>query len=93
MKLATVLTLGVLMLGTTAVGAYADTGSTLAPGRPAGIHTAQFERGTGMFIVAGAAAIGIAVALATASNGVSSNSTNPGGGGSTSSTSTSTTTP
>lgn len=87
MKLATVLTLGIL--ASSAVGAYADTG-TLAPGRPAGVHTAQFERGTGMFIVAGAAAIGIAVALATASNGVSSNSTNPGGGGSTSSTSTTT---
>jgi len=89
MKLAIVLTLGIL--ASSAFGAYADTGA-LAPGRPAGIHTAQFERGTGMFIVAGAAAIGIAVALATASSGASANSANPNGGGSTS-TSTSTTTP
>ena len=93
MKLATVLTLGILTIASSAVGAYADTG-TLAPGRPAGVHTAQFERGTGMYIVAGAALIGITVALATADNGTSANSTGAaGGGGSSSSTSTTGTSP
>jgi len=92
MKLATVLTLGVL--ASSALGAYADTGAPLAPGRPAGVHTAQFERGTGMYIVAGAALIGITVALATADNGTSANSTGAaGGGGSSSSSSTTGTSP
>jgi hypothetical protein len=93
MKLATVLTLGVLTIASSAVGATADTG-TLTPGRPAGVHTAQFERGTGMYIVAGAALIGITVALATAGNGTSANSTGAaGGGGSSSSSSTTGTSP
>jgi hypothetical protein len=89
MKLATVLTLGMLTLASSAVGAYADTGA-LAPGKPAGVRTAQFERGTGMYIVAGAALIGITVALATAGNGVSANGTGASGAGSSSSSSTTT---
>ena len=91
MKLATVLTLGVLTIASSAVGATADTG-TLTPGRPAGVHTAQFERGTGMYIVAGAALIGITVALATAGNGVSA-ANNTGSGSTSTSTSTTGTTP
>jgi hypothetical protein len=90
MKLATVLTLGIL---TFASQAFADVnGTSLAPGKPAGIHKAQlFEDGNGMFIVAGAAVIGIAVALATAGNGVSANNTGSSGGSSTSTSTTGTT--
>jgi hypothetical protein len=97
MKLATVLTLrltlGILTLASSALGATADTSAPLAPGRPSGVHTAQFERGTGMYIVAGAALIGITVALASAGNGTSANSTGAAGGGSSSSTSTTGTSP
>ena len=89
MKLATILTLGVLTVASSAVGAFADTGA-LAPGKPAGVRTAQFERGNGMFIVAGAALVGITVALATAGNGVSANGTGSNGGGSSSSSSSTT---
>jgi hypothetical protein len=70
MKFATVLTLGFL---TFASQAFADV-TPLAPGKPAGVRTAQFERGTGMYIVAGAALIGITAALASAGNGTSANS-------------------
>lgn len=74
-----------------ASGALADTNVPLAPGKPAGVHNAQFEDGNGMFVVAGAALIGITVGLATAGNGPSASATSPGGGGGSTSTSTSTT--
>jgi hypothetical protein len=92
MKFATVLTLGLML---TASQAFADAGSSLAPGKPAGVHKAQFLEGNnGIMIVAGAALIGITVGLATASNGVSASGTGGGGGSGTStSTSTGTTTP
>jgi hypothetical protein len=83
MKFATVLTLGFL---TFTSQAFADV-TPLAPGKPAGVHNAQFEGGTGMLVVAGAALIGITAALASAGNGASTNNTAPGS----SSTSTSTT--
>ncbi|HEX4273511.1 MAG TPA: hypothetical protein VHZ32_19120 [Rhizomicrobium sp.] len=89
MKFATVLTLGLML---TASQAFADTGAPLAPGKPAGVHKAQFLEGSnGIMLVAGAALIGITVGLATASNGVSASGT--AGGGSGTSTSTGTTTP
>jgi hypothetical protein len=53
----------------------------LTAGKPAGVHQAQLRGGTGMFIVAGAAAIGFAVALATAGDGPGP--ANPGGGSTT----------
>lgn len=72
-----------------ASGAFAET--SLAPGKPAGLHNAQFEDGNGMFVVAGAALIGITVALATAGSGPSASGTSSGGSGGSTSTSTSTT--
>ena len=91
MKFATVLTLGLML---TASQAFADTGGApLAPGKPAGVHKAQFLEGSnGIMIVAGAALIGITVGLATASNGVSASGTGGSGPGSGTSTSTSTST-
>lgn len=41
----------------------------LPAGKPAGVHHAQMEGGTGMLIVAGGALAGIGIALATADNG------------------------
>ena len=92
MKFATVLTIGLML---TASQAFADTGAPLAPGKPAGVHKAQFLEGNNaIMVVAGAALIGITVGLATAGNGVSANGTGSGSGSGTStSTSTSTTTP
>jgi hypothetical protein len=89
MKLATVLTLGFLIV---APQAFADvTDTALAPGKPAGVHTAQFLDGdNGIFLVAGAALVGITIALATAGNGVSASATSPNGGGGSTTTSTST---
>jgi hypothetical protein len=86
MKFATFLTLGFL---TVAPQAFADVANTpLAPGKPAGVRTAQFLDGdNGIFIVAGAALIGITAALASANNGVAGSPNNTGSG----STSTSTT--
>jgi hypothetical protein len=53
----------------TASVAFADV-TPLTPGKPAGVHNAQFLDGdNGIFIVAGAALIGITAALASASNG------------------------
>ena len=88
MKFATILSLGFL---TIASQAFADVANDtpLAPGKPAGIHTAQFEGSNGIFVVTGAALIGITVVLATAGNGVSANNT----GSSSWSTSTTGTTP
>jgi hypothetical protein len=87
MKSALILTLGMLMVASQA-NADVTNGLPLAPGKPAGVHNAQFERGNGMLIVAGAALVGIAVALATAGSGASANNT----GSTTSSTSTTSTT-
>jgi len=49
----------------------AEPAATLPAGKPAGLHQAQLEGGTGMLVVAGAALVGITVGLATASNDVS----------------------
>jgi len=74
MKILSSTILSCLMFAVPASAAFADD-APLAPGKPAGIHQAQFEGSNGIFIVTGAAAIGIAVALATAGNGVSANNT------------------
>ena len=91
MKFVTILTLGFL---TIASQAFADVtnDTSLAPGKPAGVRTAQFEGANGIFIVTGAALIGITVALATAGNGVSA-ANNTGSGSTSTSTSTTGTTP
>ena len=57
--------------------ALAANPAPLLPGQPAGIHQAQFQDGTGMIVVAGAALAGIAIALATAGDGPSTPNTNP----------------
>jgi hypothetical protein len=49
----------------------AEPSATLPAGKPAGLHQAQLEGGTGMFAIAGAALVGITVGLATASNDAS----------------------
>lgn len=72
MRVASATILSCLMFAASITGALADMSSApLAPGKPAGMRTAQFEGDTGAFVVAGAALIGITVALATAGNGVS----------------------
>jgi hypothetical protein len=93
MKVVSATILSCLMF--TASGAFADVNTApLAPGKPAGVHDAQFLDGdNGIFIVAGAALVGITAALASAGNGVSANSTGAAGGGSSSSSSTTGTTP
>ena len=88
MKFATILTLGLFTITSQAFADVAND-TPLAPGKPAGIHTAQFEGSNGIFVVTGAALIGITVVLATAGNGVSANNT----GSSSWSTSTTGTTP
>jgi hypothetical protein len=84
---ATVLTLGLLTAASRA--SFADVNQApLAPGKPAGVHAAQYWEGDrGIFIVAGAAAIGIGIALATANNNSAASPT-PNTGSSVSSTST-----
>jgi hypothetical protein len=91
MKVVSATILSCLMF--TASSAFADVNTMpLAPGKPAGVHNAQFLDGdNGIFIVAGAALIGITAALASANNGVSANNT--GAGSSSSSSSTTGTTP
>jgi hypothetical protein len=54
---------------TAAVAEVSTTSSALASGRPAGVHHAQLEGGTGMLLLGGAALVGMGLALATASNG------------------------
>jgi hypothetical protein len=50
-------------------GAMADvSASPLPAGEPAGVHQAQLSNGTGMIILAGAAAIGMGIALAVSNN-------------------------
>jgi hypothetical protein len=47
--------------------AFATSPAPLEPGKPAGVHKAQFEdNGTVMIAIAGAALVGIGIALATA---------------------------
>jgi hypothetical protein len=46
----------------------AEPAATLPAGKPAGLHQAQLEGGTGMLVIAGAALVGITVGLATAGN-------------------------
>lgn len=71
--------------------AWADSANVpLSPGKPAGLHRAQFDDGgNGMLLVAGLSLVGIAIALATTSNDVSqAPGTTPGGSSATSSTGT-----
>jgi hypothetical protein len=91
MKAVTASILSLLMVP--ASGAFADVTNAgpLAPGKPAGVHNAQFEDGNGMLLVAGAALVGITAALATTGNGVSGVNTSPGAASTSTSTSTSTT--
>jgi hypothetical protein len=86
---ATVLTLALI---TSASASFADVAQApLAPGKPAGVHAAQYWEGDrGIFVVAGAAAIGIGIALAVSNN---SSAASPNNTGSSSVSSTSTTTP
>jgi hypothetical protein len=79
----------VLTLALSAPGALADNAVPLAPGKPAGLHQAQFEDSNGMLIVAAAALVGIGVALSVAGNGSAPIATTP----TTSSTSTTGTAP
>lgn len=74
MKLALVLTLGLLTIASEA-NADVTNAAPLTAGKPAGVHNAQVESSNGMLIVAGASLIGIAVALATAGNGTSAANT------------------
>jgi hypothetical protein len=54
-----------------ASSAFADS-VPLSPGKPAGVHKAQFYEGNGIYILAGAALIGVGIALAVSSgNGAS----------------------
>jgi hypothetical protein len=64
--------------------------SPLPPGKPAGLHRAQFDDGgNGMLLVAGLSLVGIAIALATTSNNVAqAPGTTPTAPGTTSSTGT-----
>ncbi len=66
-----------LTLALSATGALADNTVPLAPGKPAGLHQAQFEDSNGMLIVAGAALVGIGVALSVAGNGSAPVATTP----------------
>jgi len=94
MKVVSATILSCLTLAAPVTAAFANT--PLAPGKPAGVHNAQFMDGDkGIFLVAGAALIGIAVGLATAGDGPSASGTGAGsgGGGGSTSTSTSTTSP
>ena len=68
--------LSLLILAPSASGTFAAH-PPLTPGKPAGVHQAQMQDGTGMVVIAGVAIIGIAVALATAGNGSASPNTNP----------------
>jgi hypothetical protein len=77
-----------LTLALSAPMALADN-APLAPGKPAGVRQAQWDDGSGMFVVAGAALVGIAIALATAGNPSQPNNTNGQTGTSTSATGTS----
>jgi hypothetical protein len=73
---ATVLTLALIA---PASASFADENQgPLAPGKPAGIHGAQFENGTGMLVVAGAAAIGIGIAIAVSNNNSAGSANNTG---------------
>jgi hypothetical protein len=74
MKVVSSIILSCFVFAAPASSAFADDVS-LAPGKPAGVHNAQFGGGNGIFIVTGAALIGIAVVLATSGNGVSANNT------------------
>jgi hypothetical protein len=95
MKAVSATVLSLLMFAASASGAFADVANAapLAPGKPAGVHKAQFEDGTGMLVVAGAALIGITAALASSGNGTSANSTGPGSTSTSTSTSTTATSP
>lgn len=67
----------ILAVTLSASGALAANAPPLAPAKPAGVHQAQLQDGTGMIVVAGAALVGITIALATASDGPSTPNTNP----------------
>jgi hypothetical protein len=72
MKSSLLLSLGFLAVVSQA-NADAINNPPLASGKPAGLHNAQLENGTGMLVVAGAALIGITVGLATAGSGATNN--------------------
>ena len=93
MKAVTAAILSLLMVP--ASGAFADTtnAAPLAPGKPAGVHNAQFDDGNGMLVVAGVTLAAIGIVLATTGNGTAGVNTSPGSASTSTSTSTTGTTP